>query len=81
MNHHNNIKKEVVLVATALILVAAMTVTIIGNNAFAKNPQGASPANPCGNKPFALNIRCENIASQADGNDNIVNLNSTGSQR
>lgn len=81
MNHHNSMKKEVVLAATALILVAAMTGTIIGNNALAQNPQAASPANPCGNKPLSLNIRCENIASQADGNDNIVNLNSTASQR
>jgi hypothetical protein len=73
--------KEVVLATTAIILVAAMTVTIIGNNALARNPQAASPASPCGNKPLSSNIRCENFASQADGNDNIVDLNSTRSQR
>jgi|GEM_PF-3359745 hypothetical protein len=80
MNHHNSLKKEIVLTATVLIIVAAMTTTIVGNNAFARNPQGASPANPCGNQPLSSNIRCENIASQADGNDNFVNLNSSRSQ-
>jgi hypothetical protein len=81
MNHHNNVKREFVLTATVLILVAAMTITIVGNNAFAQNPQAASPANPCGNKPLSLNMRCENVASQADGNDNIVNLTSSDGHR
>jgi hypothetical protein len=73
MNHHESIKKEVILAATLLILGSAVSLVIIGNNVFAKNTQATSPENPCGNKPFALNINCENIASQADGSDNAVN--------
>jgi hypothetical protein len=53
-----------------------VSLTISGNNVFAKNTQAASPENPCGNKSFALNIKCENIASQADGSDNAVNASS-----
>jgi len=53
-----------------------VSLTTSGNNVFAKNTQAASPENPCGNKPFALNIKCENIASQADGSDNAVNASS-----
>ena len=79
MNHHESIKKEVVLAATLLILGAAVTMTIIGNNVYAKNTQAASPENPCGNKPLALNIKCENIVSQTYGRDNAVNA--TGLQR
>jgi hypothetical protein len=79
MNYHQSIKKEVVLAATLLILGAAVTTTIISNNVFAKNTQAASPENPCGNKPLALDIKCENIASQTDGSDNAVNA--TGLQR
>ena len=41
MNHHESIKKEVVLAATLLILGAAVTMTIIGNNVYAKNTQGS----------------------------------------
>lgn len=81
MNHRDSMIKEVVLAATVLILVAAMAVTTIGNHALAKNPQTTSPANPCGNKPFSSNIRCENMASQADGNDNVVKLKSSGGER
>ena len=76
MNHHESIKKEVILTATLLILGSAVSLTISGNNVFAKNTQAASPENPCGNKPFALNTKCENIASQADGSDNAVNASS-----
>lgn len=70
-------KKEVVLAATLLILVSAVTVTTISNNVFAKNTQAASPTNPCGNRLLSLNIKCENIASQVDGNDNTVNASAS----
>ena len=50
MNHHKIVKKEIVFVATVLIFTAAISRTIVGNNAFAKNPQTTSPIKPCGNK-------------------------------
>lgn len=71
-NPHKTIKKEVVLQATFLILVAAVIIPTSGNNAFAKNVQTVSPDNPCGNRPLPLNIKCENIASQVEGSDNVV---------
>jgi hypothetical protein len=45
MNHHESIKKEVILAATLLILGSAVTLIISGNNVFAKNTQAASPEN------------------------------------
>ncbi len=39
MDHHESIKKEVILAATLLILGSAVSLTISGNNVFAKNTQ------------------------------------------
>ena len=74
-----------------LVIVAAMTAMLIGattlatDSAFAdkkkhydKN-QATSQANACGNGKLPLNVFCQNIDSQVQGEENAVSL--SGSQQ
>jgi hypothetical protein len=65
-----------------LVIVAAMTAMLIGATALAttdsafatkydKN-QAISQANACGNDELPLNVFCQNIASQVQGDENAV---------
>jgi hypothetical protein len=69
-----------------MFIVAAMAVMLIGATAFAtdnafadgkkhydKN-QATSQANACGNGKLPLNVFCQNICSQVQGDENAVAL-------
>ncbi|MPZ08154.1 MAG: hypothetical protein GEU26_17355 [Nitrososphaeraceae archaeon] len=67
-----------------LVIVAAMTVMVVGATALAttdsafatkydKN-QAISQANACGNGELPLNIGCQNVGSQIQGDENSVAL-------
>ena len=73
-----------------MVVVAAMAVMLIGATAFAtdnafadkkkhydKN-QAVSQANACGNGVLPLNVYCQNIGSQVQGDENVVSA--AGSQ-
>jgi hypothetical protein len=65
----------VAVIATALLGITAIT----GDSAFAtkyhKN-QALSQANACGNGELPLNVLCSNTASQIQGDENAVALDS-----
>jgi hypothetical protein len=67
-----------------LVIVAAMTAMLVGATALAttdsafatkydKN-QAISQANACGNGELPLNIGCQNVGSQVQGDENSVAL-------
>jgi hypothetical protein len=67
-----------------LVIVAAMTAMLVGATALAttdsafatkydKN-QAISQANACGNGELPLNIGCQNVGSQIQGDENSVAL-------
>lgn len=67
-----------------LVIVAAMTAMLVGATALAtadsafatkydKN-QAISQANACGNGELPLNIGCQNVGSQIQGDENSVGL-------
>ena len=66
-----------------LAVVAAMAVMLIGATALATSEdafagkkkeysQATAQANDCGNGKLPLNIGCQNIASQIQGDENVV---------
>jgi hypothetical protein len=71
-----------------LVIVAAVTVMLIGATALAttdsvfagghkkhyEKSQAASQANACGNGKLPLNIFCQNLLSQIQGDGNAVNV-------
>jgi len=69
-----------------MVIVAAMAVTLIGATAFATDSafadgkkkyeknQAISQANACGNGELPLNVFCQNIGSQVQGEENAVAL-------
>ena len=69
-----------------MVIVAAMAVTLIGATAFATDSafadgkkkyeknQAISQANACGNGELPLNVFCQNIGSQIQGDENAVAL-------
>ena len=69
-----------------LLIVAAVTVMLIGatalstpDSAFAgkkkyEKSQAASQANGCGNGELPLNVFCQNLLSQIQGDGNAVNV-------
>jgi hypothetical protein len=73
-----------------MFIVAAMAVTLIGATAFATDSafadgkkhydknQVVAQANACGNGELPLNVYCQNIGSQVQGEENAVSA--TGSQ-
>jgi hypothetical protein len=73
-----------------MVVVAAMAVILIGATAFATDSafadkkkhydknQAVSQANACGNGKLPLNVYCQNIGSQVQGDENVVSA--AGSQ-
>ncbi len=71
-----------------MFIVATMAVMLIGATAFATDSafatkkkeynQATSQANACGNGELPLNVFCQNIGSQVQGDENAVAA--TGSQ-
>lgn len=69
-----------------LVIVAAVTVMLVSatalsttDNAFAgkkkyEKSQAASQANACGNGKLPLNVFCQNLLSQIQGDGNAVNV-------
>ena len=66
-----------------MFIVAAMAVMLIGatvlatDSAFAtkkKYSQATSQANACGNDKYPLNVGCQNVESQIQGDENGVAL-------
>jgi hypothetical protein len=73
-----------------MVVVTAMAVMLIGATAFATDSafadgkkkydknQAVSQANACGNGELPLNVYCQNIGSQVQGDENAVSA--AGSQ-
>ena len=65
-----------------MYIVAAMVATLVGTtalstseSAFASDEnQAVSQANACGNGELPLNVGCQNIDSQIQGDENAVSL-------
>jgi hypothetical protein len=66
-----------------MVIVAAMAVMLIGATALAtddafatkkKYNQATSQANACGNGELPLNVGCQNVDSQIQGDENAVSL-------
>ncbi len=68
-----------------LVIVAAMTVMLVGATALATTDsafagkkreynQATSQANACGNGELPLNVFCKNIGSQIQGDENGVGI-------
>lgn len=74
-----------------MFIIAAMAVMLIGATAFTTDSafadkkkhydknQATSQANACGNGELPLNVFCQNIDSQVQGEENAVSIN--GSQQ
>jgi hypothetical protein len=73
-----------------MVVVAAMAVMLIGATAFATDSafadgkkkhkeynQATSQANACGNGELPLNVFCQNIESQVQGDENAVAIDGT----
>ena len=70
-----------------MVVIAAMAEMLIGATAFATDSafadgkkrhgknQATSQANACGNDKLPMNVFCQNINSQFQGEDNVVALN------
>ncbi|MPZ08525.1 MAG: hypothetical protein GEU26_19300 [Nitrososphaeraceae archaeon] len=73
-----NNNKSLAIVAVAAIAVMLVATSLIGtNDAFAgkkkyEKNQAISQANACGNGILPLNVGCQNIASQIQGDENAV---------
>jgi hypothetical protein len=69
-----------------MFIIAAMAVMLIGSTAFATDSafadgkkhyeknQAISQANACGNGELPLNVGCQNVDSQIQGDENVVAL-------
>ena len=64
-----------------IAIVAVLAATLVGTTAFATNSafayeknQAISQSNACGNGELALNVGCQNINSQIQGDENAVSL-------
>jgi hypothetical protein len=72
-----NIKYMFVVAAMAIMLVGVTALAtedaFAGKKKYDKN-QALSQANACGNGELPLNVGCQNIASQIQGDENAVSL-------
>lgn len=73
-----NTKYLVIVAAVTVMLVSATALSTI-DNAFAgkkkyEKSQAASQANACGNGKLPLNVFCQNLLSQIQGDGNAVNV-------
>jgi hypothetical protein len=79
-----NNTKSLAIVAVAAVAAMLVATSLIGtNDAFAgkkkyEKNQATSQANACGNGELPLNVFCQNIGSQVQGEENAVSA--TGSQ-
>ena len=71
--------KYMFIVATMAVMLVGATVLATSESAFASDKnQAVSQANACGNGELPLNVFCQNIGSQVQGDENSVAA--TGSQ-
>jgi uncharacterized membrane protein len=77
VDRNMNAKYLVVAAALAVMLVAA-TAFATADNTFAgkykSKSQAAAQANYCGNGELPLNVLCQNLASQIQGDGNAANI-------
>jgi hypothetical protein len=78
-------QKIVAIIAVAALVGILITATAVSQDAFAKckkkyhsssskKSQTIAQANVCGNGPLPLNIKCQNLASQIQGDGNAANV-------
>jgi hypothetical protein len=74
-----NNNKSLAIVAVAAVAAMLVATSLVGtNDAFAGKKKGyeknqaISQANACGNGVLPLNVGCQNIASQVQGDENTV---------
>jgi hypothetical protein len=73
-----NNNKSLAIVAIAAVAAMLVATSLVGtNDAFAgkkkyEKNQAISQANACGNGKLPLNVGCQNIASQIQGDENAV---------
>jgi hypothetical protein len=77
-------QKIVAIIAIAALVGILITATAVSQDAFAKckkkyhssskKSQTIAQANVCGNGPLPLNIKCQNLASQIQGDGNAANV-------
>jgi hypothetical protein len=73
----NNNKSLAIVAVAAVAAMLVATSLVSTNDAFAgkkkyEKNQAISQANACGNGELPLNIGCQNIASQVQGDENAV---------
>jgi hypothetical protein len=77
--------KTILIIAVVAVFTIMITSAVVSENAFAKckksrsghgssNRQTISHANVCGNGNDALDINCQNLANQVQGDGNAVNI-------
>jgi hypothetical protein len=71
--------KYLVIVAAVTVMLVSATALSTTDNAFAgkkkyEKSQAASQANACGNGKLPLNVFCQNLLSQIQGDGNAVNV-------
>jgi hypothetical protein len=71
--------KYMFIVAAMVVMLVGATALATSESAFASDEnQAVSQANACGNGELPLNVFCQNIGSQVQGDENAVAA--TGSQ-
>jgi hypothetical protein len=76
-----NYRSEIRMSTTSIAMIAVLAATLVGTTvlstdssfAYEKN-QATSQANACGNGELPLNVGCQNIDSQIQGDENAVSL-------
>jgi hypothetical protein len=67
--------KYMFIVATMAVMLVGATALATSESAFASDKnQAVSQANACGNGELPLNVGCQNIDSQIQGDENAVSL-------
>jgi hypothetical protein len=74
---NNNTKPLAIVAVAAIAAMLVATSRVSTNDAFAgkkkyEKNQAISQANACGNGKLPLNVGCQNIASQVQGDENAV---------
>ena len=76
--HTGNVNKVRVIAAiaivTALVTTTSLTMTIAPDVYAYKKYQATSQTSACGNDEVPINVGCQNIYSQIQGNENVVSL-------
>ncbi|MGH9925178.1 MAG: hypothetical protein ACRD5B_07340 [Nitrososphaeraceae archaeon] len=76
-----NYRSKIRMSTTSIAMIAVLAATLVGTTvlstdssfAYEKN-QATSQANACGNGELPLNVGCQNIDSQIQGDENVVSL-------